>query len=491
MPRRRDDELIELIDSATDDDTHGRPGLTATPIRSSPSHWRPIVAALVAAGAVIGAGVWLESIESSSPPSPNSTTTSNPPTTPAQVPGQPPRYVGDAPAGMFLAGSQATETPGDGWSYSVWATDGATATSGRWVAAQVWPGTLADVSLTDGWRHPAGISEVLTAFDAEAQLWTAWADEDSSDLAVVQTIAHGWNERDLLSLIESLGVAGGELTLGTTEATADLRLRQTGTSLHHDLLGGDGIVDTLVNPDEGSVMSVTVTATDAQHDQRFAVLAELLLRPTAKILTGTGDVAVTYDTGNWLGRTLARFADGEWTVTVAGTIPDASLDQFVLSIAESTTASAGYNRVSSRYPPDPLATAWLPTAPGATAAWRVVRVGDQLNWGLRPEGDGSVYQQRMAARGETSDTATLHSLSGSGFTAVWATAPDDGRSLRMRVVEGDGTVTEVPLGPIDSLFAVPVVAVHVFTEAHAFSAELVTDDGAVVAVWPTRGSAEK
>jgi hypothetical protein len=102
-----------------------------------------------------------------------------------------------------------------------------------------------------------------------------------------------------------------------------------------------------------------------------------------------------------------------------------------------------------------------------------------------------VYQQRVAARGETGEMVTLHSLSGSGFTAVWASAPDDGRALQMRVVEANGITTEVPLRPIDSPFAVPVVAVHVFTEAHAFSAEVVTDDGTVVALWPTRGSAEE
>jgi hypothetical protein len=348
VPRRRNDELIELIDPATDDDVHASPLLTPTPPgTSSQSRRRTVMTALVAVAvaAVVGAGAWLQSTESSSPPSPTAATTTNPPSTPApaplRVPGQPPRYVGDAPAGMYLAGSQATQTPGDGWSYAVWATDGADAVSGRWVAVQVWPGTLADVSLTDGWRHPAADSEVLTAFDVEAQLWTAWSDDDPTDRAVVQTIAHGWNEPDLLSLLETLDVSSGEITLDATDATADLQLRQTGSILHDDLLGGDGIVDTLVNPDEGSYMSVIVTATDARQEQRFAVLARLLLRPTTKIMTGTGDVAVTYETGNWFGRTLARFADGEWTITVAGTVPNASLDRFVHSIAELTTASAG------------------------------------------------------------------------------------------------------------------------------------------------------
>lgn len=502
MPRRRDDELIELIDPAAGDDLYALPLVTSAPAGGAPpNRRRPIVAALVASAAVAGAGLWLQSTESSSAPSPTSAATTTPATAapaataPASAlprpPGQPPRYVGDAPAGMYLAGSRPFEVPGGDWSYAVWATPGATSTSGAWIVVQAWPGTLDDVALTDGWRHPAGDSEVITAFDSRAALWTAWGDGDPDDGVVLQTIAHGWNEAELLSLTGSLDINGGEITLGIIDVVFDLQLLQTGAVLRNDLLGGDGIIDTLVNPDDGSFLSVFVADTDAAQEQRFDVLARFLLRPTAKTVTGTGDVAVTYDTGDWFGRALTRFTDGEWTITIAGTVPSASVSRFVSSMAELTTASDGYGRVSSRYPPDALSSAYLPAGRDGTAEWRVVRSGEQLTWELRFGGGGSVYQQRMAVRGESGEMVTLHSLSGNGFTAVWASAPDDGRSLALQVMEPGGVTTEVPLRPIDSLFAGPVVAVHVFSEAHDFTATVMTDDGDIVADWPTRASAEE
>ena len=145
---------------------------------------------------------------------------------------------------------------------------------------------------------------------------------------------------------------------------------------------------------------------------------------------------------------------------------------------------------ASRYPPDPQASAWLTAGREGIADWRVVRSGDQLTWELRFGGVGSVYQQRLAVRGESAEMVTLHSLSVNGFTAVWASAPDDGRALMLGVEEAGGGVTVEPLRSVDS-FSGKVLAAHVFSEAQAFTAVVVDDSGQRVAEWPTRGSPEE
>ncbi|HEX3087904.1 MAG TPA: hypothetical protein VHQ23_04565, partial [Ilumatobacteraceae bacterium] len=209
-------EIIEIIDD--DIDAFGERSASTTMVDSGGPRWIGPVAGL-ALIAIIGYGVASSASTSSVPrvaPAPSTTiggpTTTHPAPTTTEVP-KPlvPFYAAQPPRQLTIEYAEMM-TPSDGYyvpgSYQLWATDGATASSGSWFSVLTYPATVSNVFAIDAYRVQTDRMSMAISHLSGGQTSAQLALNDSSSVSL---LSFGLTDDAVIRLASSLDVVRSHL----------------------------------------------------------------------------------------------------------------------------------------------------------------------------------------------------------------------------------------------------------------------------------------
>ena len=483
-------EIIELID---DDSTGDLPRPELYP-EQTPSGPRWIgVAATSALLAVIAYGVISSAITS------NSTKTQPPPTTvPAPSTSviaaaanlvSPKFYVVDpVPVGFTMHFAETLGMGGntadfvDSSTAELWATDGATATTGSWFV------------VSRGTHHTSGRNAYRTVVSGIVVTVEHNSTSAQTRLAFtkvgerIEITAYGWTDRQLLRLVHSVYVADGEIRYDDPFFTSD----------HHKLLSTDpssaifGLpvawVGYTTAVPAGLADNFTITVASDQTTDRAVALGFALERSGTISVNGSdatiGQLAADPRT------TIIQWHDGERLITLRGNIDREALEQIANGVHPGDDAT-----VRAQVDPDPpevasvtggelhtIASGWL------DGPW-IVQVSaaspNRANWFVwwigQPGGTATPSQAQL----RVAEGAGIESFVDRGRTYVLARVPRGVGDASLHVNPNGLPSVEVPFVDADASLDV-VFAAYAFSEAVPFTAQVIDGTGMTVAAWPGR-----
>ena len=496
-------EIIEIIDDGIDP-FGDRPANTTIHDTGGPRWVGPVAAAALVA--LIGYGIATSASTSSIPkvaPAPSTTislpttraTTQPTPTTlpPPLVPyysADPPREYRVQYANIETDGRQRF-FPGD---YQVWATPGATATTGSWFAIESMRTGPQPVYAIDSFRVPAGDQSMVISHMPAGQSRIQFLIDD---LVSVTITALGWGDDDLVRLAQSVAMTDG-VTEGRHVSPSDPMLigdfqllstvppyiamlgdavEQVYYSVGSDPTLGFSIGVAPVDPDSGNgslsdrqiaLRFFLDRATPFEVDGYSAVAGAIVGQPEQAVATWIADDHIVSVAG---AMTVPQL------ITIARTVHPVSSEEWD-GMKFQAARNNGFSSDYTETEPQPVSFGtdalgeWTVTVNMSTYS------GDQhgVNWQWPPGGGfGSL----------TDDTAKITSVVDGDRTYVVAQLP------RIVAPSAQLQVTRTGLEPASTPFIDTdpsldrTFAAFAFSEATNYTAQIVGPDGAVLATWPS------
>ncbi len=486
-------EIVEIIDD--DADPFGDRAVIHTVSDNGGSRWIGPAAA-TALVALIGYGVATSASTNGAPKAQPPTTTTATTTTASSTKAVPtpttlppsavPYYAAEPPPEYELqfAVNPVEFGSDSSGAYELWATPGASATSGSWFSVETFPGDGV-LNTPDSYRSVLGGVPVTTTRSVAGQTITQFvngrvlvmitsfgeAAEQLARLVVSVTTSagnvigfnDGWftSDHQLVSRVKPAAVVRGQMDEQVFYARGALPTDYFGLFVGRPLPGSfDGPL-----PDRQTALRFTLTQTiPFEVDGHSAV---------AGTMTGEGGLA------------LATWTDGDNIVSVQAAVPVATL----ITLAR-TVRRIGPNewknllqQQSPGFSEDALGSTH-PVSFGTDAngtAWTISALrftGGTVNLVQWDWADGS-WQTF------TTDSAQLNSLVTSSQTFVFASVPRTlASSATLNIVRDGLDPVAVPFVDVDPN-SNWLLAAYAFSEAAPFTAQIIGPDGAELASWPT------
>ncbi len=484
-------EIIEIID---DDDT-GAFGDGAPAETDDSGGRRRVASVVVVAGltvvvaCVIASAVSFDATTRTTP-----TTAPRPTATPSSIVQASPiivaadYYLADpAPPGFTLDFAEKLEPGGsfgDGGTAELWATAGATSTTGSWfeVSRQT-----RHVTGRNAYRTVVGSTEVVVEHDPASGQSRLSFTKNGIELEVT---AFGWADRQLLRLADSASVVNSTIRYRDTFFTTD----------HTRLLDSDpattlygvpvAMVGYTATTSAGLAESFTITVagySPADNDMatRFA------LRDTTTFNVN-GLPAIVGHSAAEPGISIVQLRDGDHLVTLRGNIAAERLAVIAATVHRSpntdVTTLLGPSSV-----PGALVDAEVPRnlASGMLAdgwAWTVQVSAHNRDdpvggytWWIGQPGDSTVPSETLPSQADASPS--IETLVEHGRTYVLAKVPRSMTGAELHVNPNGLPSAVSSFVELDPGFS-DQFAAYVFPEPAPFTAQIVDNSGATVAAWP-------
>ena len=481
-------EIIEIIEIIDDEDDDG--GLRDSRVDSSPglsivgSRWfGPAIAAVFLA--VAGYVVVSSSIDS------------NPrdPRPPGLIRSQ--YYVADAPPGFGLYMAEARGEAGTATAAfadpdlaELWATPGATATTGSWFV------------VSRGQQHSTGRNAYRTIVDGVEVVVERDPASGQSRLSFTKNghtmaiTAFGWLDRQLVRLVRAVNLDDSVIRFSDGFFTSDHQriLRADPTLAVFGLPVARVGYTTGVPADLAEAFTITVAGDNVDNESRVASFA---LTDITEFSVGDLPAIV----GRWAADpsvTVAQWHDGDRLITMHGNLEQARLEAIAQTVRESPTAQVR----------DQIDAASPPVVEALRAEPRTVVSGmlsDGWGWAIQvsprnADDEDEGYLWWIGQPGDTTrPSETRPSQPGNapkietfvehGRTYVVGRIPRSMAGAELRVAPTGLASIVTKLHEVDP--ALPdEFAAAVFMEPVTFTARIVDADGTTVASWPTFGRAE-
>jgi hypothetical protein len=473
-------QIVEIIDDDGVDDAFV--GLTSNPTKRTTGRGARWVAPGVAAAllAVVGYAV-ISSSATSTPPAPS---------TPGQIKSQ--YFVADAPAGftMYLAeargetGSNPADFADTG-SAQLWATSGATATTGSWFV------------ISRGGQHATGRNSYRTVVDGSVVIVEHDPASGQSRLSFTKNgqemaiTAFGWVDRQLLRLVRAASIDNSNVTFSDNFFMSD----------HQLVVGADPTSAFFGLPIARVGYTMAVPASMAEN---FTVTvggdiglnsAQVAQFALGKITTFTvGDVpAIIGQSASDPGIAMAQWHDGRRLVTISGNLDEQRLQSIAQTVHESPSATVHRQLQASIAAPNVAALQANPkiVVSGMLADGRGWSIGvSQTNandtragylWWIGQPGDAEKASETRASI--PGDAPSIDTFVEHGRTYVLATIPRSmvGAQLHVNPTGKPSLVTS--FDNVDAGYP-DLFSASVFLEPVPFTAEIIGPNGTSVAFWP-------
>ena len=490
-------EIIEILDDGLD--PFGDRTATTTFDDSSGPRWAGPVAGAVLV-ALIGWGVVTSASSSSVPkaaPVTNTTlapTTTQPVTTTTEPPPIVPYYAADPPREFTVQFAEFTDPDRsffDATKYQLWATDGATATSGSWFAIESDRSSPGSELAFEAHRVQSGQRSIAISHPTAGQ---SLAQFSINRFTQVSLTSFGLNDDELVRVATSVTTQGDGVKVNDAAVVVGYRMISTVLPLQavqgnpaeqvfyssNDILRGGFSLSISPRPEPGDGGS----ALDRQLALRF-----LLDHSTPFDVDGhpavAGAIAGQQD------QAMATWVAGDHIVTVSAvmTVPE------LISIARTVhqVSSQEWNGMTFQASRRTNRTVFGNVDQGtpvtvsfgtdsASEPWKVEVVVQTFSGQQQ-----ILWQWDTNAIGWPSDTGTarISTAVDDRRTYVLASLPRAVAATASLQVTRDGfdpvPVPFTDIGPdVDNTFAA-----YVFSEATPYSAQIIGDDGVVLAAWPS------
>ena len=485
-------DIIEIIDD--DSDAFGDRRRVATVHDTGGQRWVGPVAAAAFVG-LIGYGI----ATSTSGPSKtaritsSSTSISSPTTAPPQstLPAQlsRPYYAVDPPRGFTVQFAESQQFGNDSGlaDYQLWATPGASATTGSWFSVTTYPGAPA-VFAPDSYREQAGDLSIAISHAAGGHALVQFTTERDVGVTIA---SFGWSDDSLLRLAASLRTDSLSPAFKDDWFTSDHqmissvppRLAIRGLPVEQIVYGSS---DDLGGPLVVTVAQPLPRAAGGDADNREIALRFLLDDTTQFTVDDHSAVAGTViDEGDY---SIATWIADGYIVTVGAALPVSQLIAIagtVHQISAPEWAGVSFQAAgnkSSRFASDE--TALLPVSYGIDAsseAWTIeastTTVGDQrqINWSWGAQNDSTTPRE----------VAQINTLVEDKRTYVLADLPRAvAVGAQLHVLREGLDPLIIPFNDLDPGMD-RTFAAYAFSEPVQYTAQIVGPDGAVLAVWPS------
>jgi len=488
--------VIEIIDDDTDAFGERGPAI-ATADGGGPRWVGPtaiaVLIALVGYGVVTSAAKGLPQV-AAPPASTAAPTTTQPVTvTTTEPPPIVPYYAADPPRQFAVEYAQFFEPDTrrlreDG--YQLWATEGASATSGSWFSLQSFrtsPGSLYSV---DAYRAQGGDRPIAISHLASGHSLVQFEMDDSLH---VDLTAFGWNDEDLVRLAKSVTVDGNDLQVGDQSLIAGYemltavppwlviqgrRAEQVGYTSSTDASGGFSIMVSLRPPIPGGVKSrerqialqfMLDQATPFDVDGHSAVAGAVIGQDRQSVATWVADDHIV---------SVSAQMPVPDLIAVAQSVRQVTLDEWRGMQFQAATRGGGNDTDG-----DTVSTSPIVLSQGTDSdshSW-TISVGiasfgnqRQITWGLEGNGFGAL----AAAQPE------INTVVDSRRTYVLAQLPRDvAATAELQIIRTGLDPVVVPFNDTDPTFD-RTFAAFAFSEPAPYTAQIVGADGAVLASWP-------
>ena len=481
-------DIIEVIDDNVDAFAHDNPS-HATPDSGGRRWFGPVAgAALVAA---IGYGVVTSASSSDAPKaavvSPATSSTA-PPALPTTQAATIPFFAADPPATfrVHYANVQAFDhalTPTS--AYELWATKGASANSGSWFSVTTTP-RASTLSAPNAYRVSTDRAMIAISHVTGGQTITQFTVEGFG----VSITSFGWSDDDLVRLAGSLHPSGKGVEFTDSWFAPGHRI----VSTVEPWLAVQSIATEQISyvstDDPTATVAITVGRRLQSFDRgaagdRYFALRFLLEDSTRFDVNGLPAVA-----GAIVGRNddaMATWIDGDNVITVSSPMPVSDLIDIARTVHQVTPSE--WERMQTEAlqvnsPRSAIVPSQVPSiSSGADADSQPWSIGvtmsysgrqRQVNWRWEGSGVASI----------ANDRPQITTVVDNARTYVLADLP---RSI---TATAHLQVTQAGLDPIVVPFndAGPAMdrtfAAYVFSQATPYTAEIVGDDGAILAAWP-------
>lgn len=490
-------EIIEIIDDDTDIFGDRAPNVTIHD--TGGPRWVGPVAAAALIG-LIGYGVATSSSTSGVPTvAPAASTIAAPSTTqPAPTTTIPeplvPYYAADPPRQFTVEFAETTE-PQDSYhdpgGYQLWATTGATASSGSWFAIENYAGRGASFYATDAYRVETARQSIAISRTSYGQTIAQFLPGRSEYVTIT---SFGLSDEETIRLADAVTVDGDTTEVSDPTLVADYQM----ISRVHPWFAVQGIpVEQIFYSDSDDPvndLSITVALRPSPSEGGATLDRQIALRfflDHATPFGVDGHVAVAGSVIGQFEYSLATWIAGNHIVTLSANMPVPELISIARTVHEVSAdewdgmkfQAARLNRGDN--PGDYEASDPTPVAFGSDAdskSW-TVRASmatfddepQQINWAWNGNGFAS----------SPSVTPTISTVVENDRTYVLADLP--------RAVAGEAQlqITRAGLEPV----VVPFVdtdpnfdrtfAAYAFSEPTPYTAQIVGSDGAVLASWPS------
>jgi hypothetical protein len=491
-------QMIEIIDD-DDTDPFGDRAPDPTATDGSGRRWVGPVAA-VALVAIIGYGVVTSASSSGVPKvaAPVSTIAPAPRTTVAPTttiaPPVVPYYSADPPREFSVQYADFVDSgrnpPNPAGNYQLWATPDATGSSGSWFSIYSLPDGSNSLYLVDAYRLQPSGQPMAISHNSTGQSVVQFSVNRSVSITLT---AFGWTDADLVQLAQSIVASGDDVSVADPSLIDGYQLV---TSVQPWVAVQGNPAEQLfyasnTNPDRGIGVTVALrpptNAGGATLDRQIA-LRFLLDHQTPFAVDGHLAVAgLTTDQRDFA---LASWIAGDHVVTVSAAMSVPELIAVARTVHEvSFEAWSGMQFQAARYDSDNnfgnyQETAPLPVSVGTDATGETWSVGvsiatypkhREVTW----HWDGNL------SGGPVDDAATIRTLVNNNRTYVLAVLPRAVAATAQLTITRDGLdPVSVPFSDIDGSFD-RTFSAYVFSEPTPYTAQIIGEDGAVLATWPS------
>lgn len=488
-------EIIEILDD--DSDIFGDRAPNTTIHDGGGPRWvGPVaVAALIA---LIGYGVATSSSKSGVPKVASAPSTSSPPPTTAPAPTTTiprqvvPYYAADPPREFSVESADIHDPDPNyygGGAYQLWAKTGATAASGAWFSISTSAGSLQGVYATDAYRVANDQQSIAISHLASGQSVAQFTEARST---AVTLTSFGLSDEELVRLVSSVDVGGDGVELTDLSLITGYRMlsevqpwfavqgnpaEEIYYSAGDDPTGGFGIVvSPRTPPSEGG------GTLDRQTALRFFL-------DNATPFDVDGHVAVA---GSVIGSqdfSIATWIAEDHIVTVSASMPVQELIAIARTVHEVSSdewsgmqfqAAARSGRPFENFEQtDPLP---ISSGTDANAAEWAIEVsigtmGDQrqVNWQWDTNSFG----------GALDGNANIHTVVDDQRTYVLAELPRSiAPTAQLQIMRAGLDPIVVPFVDVEPTFD-RTFAAYAFSEPTPYTAQIIGEDGAVLASWPS------
>ena len=494
---KTDDDLsiIEIIDD--DIDPFGDRATSTTIHDTGGPRWvGPVAAAALLA--LMAYGVATSASSNSAPKVAPVTSTANAPTTtqpksaPTTTVPQPlvPFYAADPPPDFTLGNLQIEDTPGVIFSpnpgnYQLWATSGSTA----WFSIETYAGGSLGVSL-DAYRVFAGTHSIAISHPSSDH---AVAEFTPGGSVTVRISTVGWSDQDLVQLAASITADQRAIHLNDRTLVTGYQILST----VHPWLAVQGNPVEWVSYNSAHDLNGGITLTVAQRPPSNAG-GDTLNRRIA--LQYYFDHSTTFDVdghvavaGTVMGQrdfALASWIAGDNIVTISGSVPVQQLIDIARTVHEvSADQWAGMQFRAQQHSSDndfgnPSVSPPAPVSFGTDAAsddWKInvsmVSFTNQsfISWEWTNNGIGL----------PPADTAKINTVVDDRRTYVLADLPRAVAATARLQINRDGLdPVTVPFNDVQPT-SDRTFAAYAFSEPTTYTAQIIGDDGVVLASWPS------
>jgi hypothetical protein len=488
-------EIIEIIDDDTDAFGDRAPNITIHD--TGGPRWVGPVAAL-ALVALIGYGV-ATSASSGAPkasPAP-STTTPRPTTTPPPAPTTTvpaplvPYYSADPPREFSVSSAEINEPNGfvDSVKYQLWATEGSTASSGSWFSIESFSGRGFAI---DAYRVETGERSIGLSHTSSGQ---AIAQFLAGPYSSVTITSFGISDADLIRLAASVTVSGGSVTLTDPSLISDFTLISSVNpwlavqgipvesvfyQSNRDFNGGIHLaVAPRLRPDQGG------STLDRQIALRFFL-------DNTTVFDVDGHVAVAGSLVSQYEFAVASWIAGDHVVTLSSSLTVPELVAIARTVHQVPLDEwQGMQFQATKYNADNNFGGFDKTQPAAVSfgtdaqsnPW-VVKVSmltfpnqRVVSWAWDTNGPTGIPSA-------ADDTAKLSTVVENQRTYVLADLPRAVATTAQLQINRDGfDPVVVPFNDVSPDFD-RTFAAYAFSEPTTYTAQIIGEDGTVLASWP-------